>query len=41
MIDHPEVRAGALHGNPVYEDIVEAARIGGARLFHQRHAGQP
>ena len=29
MIDHPEARAGALHENPVYEDIVEAARIGG------------
>jgi nickel-dependent lactate racemase len=29
MIDHPEARAGALHGNPVYEDIVEAARMGG------------
>lgn len=29
MIDHPEARAGGLDGNPVYEDIVEAARMGG------------
>ena len=29
MLDHPKARAGVLDGNPVYEDIVEGARIGG------------
>ena len=29
MIDHPKARAGVLRGNPIYEDIVEAARMGG------------
>ncbi|UCH57873.1 MAG: nickel-dependent lactate racemase [Candidatus Bathyarchaeota archaeon] len=29
MIDHPNARAGILDGNPVYEDIVEGARLGG------------
>jgi nickel-dependent lactate racemase len=29
MLDHPEAKAGVLDGNPVYEDIVEAARMGG------------
>lgn len=27
MIDHPKSRAGILQGNPIYEDIVEGARI--------------
>jgi lactate racemase len=27
MIDHPRARAGVLEGNPVYEDIVEQARL--------------
>ncbi|MDH5201154.1 MAG: nickel-dependent lactate racemase [Candidatus Bathyarchaeota archaeon] len=29
MLDHPKARAGVIDGNPVYEDIVEAARMGG------------
>ncbi|MGD2200682.1 MAG: nickel-dependent lactate racemase [Candidatus Bathyarchaeota archaeon] len=29
MIDHPEARAGILCGNPVYEEIVEGAKLGG------------
>lgn len=29
MIDHPKARAGVLKGNPIYEDIVEAAGRGG------------
>jgi len=29
MIDHPKARAGVLEGNPIYEDIVEGANIGG------------
>jgi nickel-dependent lactate racemase len=29
MVDNPKARAGILDGNPIYEDIVEAARLGG------------
>ncbi|MCW4035862.1 MAG: nickel-dependent lactate racemase [Candidatus Bathyarchaeota archaeon] len=29
MIDHPKARAGALSGNPIYEDIVEGAHLAG------------
>ena len=29
MIDHPRARAGILEGNPIYGEIVEAARRGG------------
>jgi nickel-dependent lactate racemase len=29
MIDHPNARAGVLEGNPIYEDIVEGASLGG------------
>ena len=29
MIDHPRARAGVLEGNPIYGEIVEAARMGG------------
>lgn len=29
MIDHPKARAGVLEGNPIYEDIVEGASLGG------------
>lgn len=29
MIDHPKARAGVLEGNPIYEDVVEGARLGG------------
>ncbi len=29
MIDHPKARAGVLEGNPIYEDIVEGANVGG------------
>jgi nickel-dependent lactate racemase len=29
MIDHPKARAGVLDGNPIYEDIVEGANLGG------------
>ncbi len=28
MIDHPRSRVGVLDGNPIYEDIVEGARLG-------------
>jgi len=29
MIDHPKARAGVLEGNPIYQDIVEGARMTG------------
>ena len=29
MIDHPGSRTGVLRGNPIYEEIVEGARMGG------------
>jgi nickel-dependent lactate racemase len=29
MIEHPNARAGVLEGNPIYEDIVEGASLGG------------
>lgn len=29
MIDHPKARAGVLEGNPIYEDVVEGARLVG------------
>ena len=29
MIDHPKARAGVLEGNPIYEDIVDGASLGG------------
>jgi nickel-dependent lactate racemase len=32
MIDHPKARAGVLDGNPIYEDIVEGANLGGLDL---------
>jgi lactate racemase len=33
MIDHPLARAGVLQGNPVYEDIVEQAKMAGLNFI--------